>query len=115
MELISRPKNDRYTRPGHYRELESHLRKNPAHADIPCWSPTPRYAHAHRAVLYADMRLLTAGPRAIASALSAAGFTQTRIVQTQWNPNFRPSEAVSAIACANAVRFQHANPLGARV
>src|SRR5436189_132174 len=32
MELISRPKNDRYTRPGHYRELESGLKKNPADA-----------------------------------------------------------------------------------
>src|SRR6266851_5630890 len=94
MELISRPKNDRYTRPGHYRELEAQLRKNSAHAEIPC---LVAYAFDMRTrigpFLYADMRLLTAGPRAIAGALSAAGFTQTRIVQTQWNPNFRPSEA----------------------
>ena len=94
MELISRPKNDRYTRPGHYRELEATLKKNPAHADVPC---LVAYAFDMRTrlgpFLFADMRLLTAGPRAIASALHGAGFTQTRIVQTQWNPNFRPSEA----------------------
>src|SRR5262245_22462013 len=94
MELISRPKNDRYTRPGHYRELESGLRKYPAHAEIPC---LVAYAFDMRTrlgpFLFADMRLLTAGSRAVASALYAAGFTQTRIVQTQWNPKFRPSEA----------------------
>jgi radical SAM superfamily enzyme YgiQ (UPF0313 family) len=39
------------------------------------------------------MRLLTAGPRAIASALHEAGFTKTRIVLRQWNRNFRPSAA----------------------
>ena len=37
--------------------------------------------------------MLTAGPRAVASAVYDAGFTRTRIVQTQWNPNFRPSLA----------------------
>jgi radical SAM superfamily enzyme YgiQ (UPF0313 family) len=43
--------------------------------------------------LFADMRLLTAGPRAIAAALHEAGFTKTRIILRQWNPNFRPSQA----------------------
>ena len=43
--------------------------------------------------LFADTRLLTAGPRAIASALVSAGFTKTRIVLRQWNPNFKVSEA----------------------
>ena len=35
--------------------------------------------------LFADTRLLTAGPRAIAAALHSAGFTKTRIVLRQWN------------------------------
>ncbi len=35
MELPSRPKNDRYTRPGEYKELERRLRANPACGDIP--------------------------------------------------------------------------------
>lgn len=94
MELPSRPKNDRYTRPGQYREIERSLRRNTSNADVPC---VVAYAFDMRTrvgpFLFADMRLLTAGPRAVATALYSAGFTQTRIVQTQWNPNFRPSEA----------------------
>ena len=35
MELLSRAKNDRYTRPGHYQELEKCLRSNPDTAKIP--------------------------------------------------------------------------------
>src|SRR5438128_8675321 len=94
MELLSRAKNDRYTRPGHYQELEKCLRSNPDTAKIPilvCYAFDMRTRLGP--FLFADMRLLTAGPRAIASALYSAGFTQTRIVQTQWNTNFRPSEA----------------------
>jgi radical SAM superfamily enzyme YgiQ (UPF0313 family) len=93
MELPSRPKNDRYTRPGQYNEIERRLRANPANARIPV---VVAYAFDYRTrlgpFLFADTRLLTAGPRAIAGALHAAGFTRTRIVLRQWNPNFRPSE-----------------------
>jgi radical SAM superfamily enzyme YgiQ (UPF0313 family) len=94
MELLSRPKNDRYTRPGQYHELELRLRNNPAHADMPvlvCYAFDDRTRLGP--FLFADMRLLTAGPRAIAAALVGAGFTQTRIVQRQWNRNVRSSEA----------------------
>ena len=94
MELESRPKNDRYTRPGEYREIESRLAKLTENAEVPC---VVAYAFDMRTrlgpFLFADMRLLTAGPRAIASSLYAAGFTRTRVVQTQWNVNFRPSLA----------------------
>lgn len=94
MELGSRPKHDRYTRPGQYLEIERRLRQNPATADIPA---LVTYAFDHRTrlgpFLFADMRLLIAGPRAVAAALYRAGFRQTRIVLRQWNPNLRPSEA----------------------
>jgi len=94
MELLSRPKNDRYTRPGQYKELEDRLRANPDHADMPV---LVAYAFDHRTrlgpFLFADTRLLNAGPRAIASALHEAGFTKCRIIQRQWTPNVRPSES----------------------
>src|SRR5437016_11426159 len=94
MELLSRAKNDRYTRPGHYQELEKCLRSNPDTAKIPV---LVCYAFDYRTrlgpFLFIDKRLLTAGPRAIAAALFQAGFTRQRIVQRQWNPNVRPSLA----------------------
>jgi radical SAM superfamily enzyme YgiQ (UPF0313 family) len=94
MELPSRPKNDRYTRPGHYNELERRLRANPACGDIPV---LVAYAFDWRTrlgpYLFADMQLLTAGPRHIAAALYGAGFTKLRIVQRQWNRRLQPSEA----------------------
>ena len=94
MELPSRPKNDRYTRPGQYNQLERRLRANPDCGTIPT---LVCYAFDFRTrlgpFLFADMGLLTAGPRAVASALHNAGFTRTRIVQRQWNRNVRPSEA----------------------
>lgn len=94
MELPSRPKNDRYTPPGRYQELARRLRGNPDVADIPS---LVCYAFDYRTrlgpFLFADKRLLTAGPRAVAAALVDAGFTNTRIVLRQWNPNFRAHEA----------------------
>ncbi|HYV37328.1 MAG TPA: hypothetical protein VE988_16590, partial [Gemmataceae bacterium] len=94
MELLSRPKNDRYTRPGQYNELEQRLRANPATRDI---AALVCYAFDFRTrlgpFLFADMRLLTAGPRAVAAALVSSGFAKTRIVLRQWNKNFKVSEA----------------------
>src|SRR5260370_42570190 len=94
MELSSRPKNDRYTTPGRYQELEHRLRIRPGVSDI---TTLVCYAFDYRTrlgpFLFADTRLLTAGPRAIAAALHESGFTKTRIVLRQWNPNFKTSES----------------------
>jgi radical SAM superfamily enzyme YgiQ (UPF0313 family) len=94
MELASRPKSDRYTRPGEYVALERRLHANPAGAQIPV---LVTYAFDYRTrlgpFLFADMRLLIAGPRAVAAALHQAGFTRTRIALRQWNRNLRPSAA----------------------
>jgi radical SAM superfamily enzyme YgiQ (UPF0313 family) len=94
MELPSRPKDDRYTRPGQYKELESRLRR---HADTFKLPIAVAYAFDHRTRLgphvFTDKLMLTAGPRAVGAALHEAGFTNLRIVQKQWNPNFRPSRA----------------------
>lgn len=94
MELPSRPKNDRYTRPGEYAELERRLRDQSHASRIPVLVV---YSFDFRTrlgpFLFADIRLLTAGPRAVAAALYNSGFTRNRIVLNQWNPNFRPSKA----------------------
>jgi radical SAM superfamily enzyme YgiQ (UPF0313 family) len=94
MELPSRPKNDRYTKPGQYRELERRLRNNPATGEIPtliCYAFDWRTRLGP--YLFADTRLLTAGPLAVAAALHSSGFTQTRMVERQWNRNLRVNEA----------------------
>jgi radical SAM superfamily enzyme YgiQ (UPF0313 family) len=94
MELPSRPKNDRYTPPGRYNELASRLRAHPGVGQIPtlvCYAFDQRTRLGP--FLFADTRLLTAGPRAVAAALCNAGFSRTRIVLRQWNPNFKSSEA----------------------
>jgi radical SAM superfamily enzyme YgiQ (UPF0313 family) len=94
MELPSRPKNDRYTRPGQYLELERRLRANPHCAEIPA---LVAYAFDWRTrmgpFLFVDKVTLTAGPRAIAAALYNAGFTRQRLIQRQWNRYLQPSEA----------------------
>ncbi len=94
MELPSRAKNDRYTPPGRFKELEQRLRRQPGVGDV---ASVVCYAFDHRTrmgpFLFADTRLLIAGPRAVASALYASGFEKTRIVLRQWNPNFSASEA----------------------
>lgn len=94
MELPSRPKNDRYTRPGHYTEIERRLRDNLATRKIPV---LVTYAFDMRTrlgpFLFADVHLLTAGPRAVAAALHSAGFEKTRVVLRQWTPNLRANEA----------------------
>jgi radical SAM superfamily enzyme YgiQ (UPF0313 family) len=94
MELSSRPKNDRYTRPGQYNELEKRLQQYVGTEGI---GALVCYAFDMRTrlgpFLFADMRLLTAGPRAVAAALFNAGFTKTRIVLRQWNRNFKVNEA----------------------
>lgn len=94
MELLGRPKNDRYTRPGEYTELERGLRSNPECAKVPvlvCYSFDMRTRIGP--YLFADMRLLTAGVRAIGSALYSAGFTKIRIAQRQWNPRLKVHQA----------------------
>jgi radical SAM superfamily enzyme YgiQ (UPF0313 family) len=94
MELPSRPKNDRYTKPGEYNELEHRLRARAANALIPT---LVCYAFDYRTrlgpFLFLDKSLLPAGPRAISAALYKAGFTRQRVVMRQWNPNFRTDEA----------------------
>src|SRR5947207_14152414 len=94
MELPSRPKDDRYTRPGQYLDLERRLRSNSEAAAIPA---LVTYAFDYRTRLgpfqFIDKKLIPAGPRAVGAALVQAGFTRTRVVLQEWSPRVRPSRA----------------------
>ncbi len=94
MELPSRAKQDRYTLPGEYNDLEYRLRSNPETKTIPtCVAYAFDFRTRLGPYLFIDMKLVTAGPRAVGSALKGAGFEKTRIVLKQWNRNFQPSKA----------------------
>ena len=94
MELPSRSKNDRYTQPGEYLQVEERLRRHPTNANIPT---LVAYAFDYRTrlgpFLFLDRSLLPAGPRAVAAALHKAGFTRTRIALRQFNPNLQMHQA----------------------
>ena len=95
MELPKRPKGDRFTTSGRYRELEL---RNPTTGlgagDFGLVRLCVRLPNAagplplHRQAAHCPGRT-----RAVASALHAAGFRRTRVVLQQWNPRLRPSLA----------------------
>lgn len=92
MELPIRSPADRFTRPGRYRELETQLRRRVERDDIPIlliYAFDPR-THVGPFV-FVDKTLIPGAPRAVGSALYAAGFHNLRLVLQQWNPNLLPS------------------------
>lgn len=94
MELPTRPREDRFTRPGRYHELEIRIRRRVAGSDIPILFI---YAFDLRTrvgpFVFVEKALIPGAPRAVGSALCAAGFRNVRLVLQQWNPNIRPSAA----------------------
>ena len=94
MELPTRPHADRFTTPGRYRELETQIRRRVEGSDIPilfiyAFDPRTRLGP----FVFVDKILIPGAPRAVGSALYAAGFRNVRLVLQQWNPNLRPSAA----------------------
>jgi len=75
--------------------MESDVRLRTKNQDIPILFI---YAFDRRTrlgpFLFVDRALIPAGPRAVASALYAAGLTNVRVVLQQWSPNVRPSTAL---------------------
>ncbi len=94
MELTCRKAGDQLLKPGEYVELRQRLRRLAASHDI---TSVIAYAYDRKARMMpfydAAMQIAPAGVRAIGAALVDSGFTNTRIVLQQWNPNFRPSLA----------------------
>lgn len=94
MELPARRHLDRFTAPGRYRELETRIRRRVDGSDTPilfiyAFDPRTRLGP----FVFVDKKLIPGAPRAVGSALYAAGFRNVRLVLQQWNPNLRPSTA----------------------
>ncbi|HUG68640.1 MAG TPA: radical SAM protein [Pirellulaceae bacterium] len=93
MELPSRDRGAILLPPGEMTALRARLRAVAAKHDL---ATVIAYAFDHRTrilpFIYADLRMVPAGVRAIGSAMVDAGFAKTRIVLQQWNRQFRPSE-----------------------
>ncbi|MCP4379013.1 MAG: radical SAM protein [bacterium] len=93
MELPCRERGDELLKPGQLAGVRTRLqgmsKKHDLTTVIAC-----AFDHRTRMLpfIYADMRIVPAGVRAIGSAMVAAGFNKTRIVLQQWNRNFRPSQ-----------------------
>ena len=93
MELPRRDSGDELLKPGELAAARARLQNIAAGHDL---TTVIACAFDHRTrmlpFIYADMRIVPAGVRAIGSAMFAAGFEKTRIVLQQWNRNFRPSQ-----------------------
>ncbi len=93
MELPRRGRGDELLKPGELLALRKRLRAIAATHDL---KTVIACAFDHRTrmlpFIYADMRMVPAGVRAVGAAMLDAGFDKTRIVLQQWNPNFRPAE-----------------------
>ena len=93
MELPSRTRGDILLPPGEMIDIRRRLRVLAARNDlvsvIAC-----AFDHRTRMLpfIYADLRMIPAGVRAVGSALVDSGFPKTRIVLQQWNRHFAPRE-----------------------
>ncbi|HIH38088.1 radical SAM protein [Candidatus Woesearchaeota archaeon] len=90
MELKSRPKGDIFLPDGEFQSIEKRLSQAADDTRIVIFQSFD-YRTRVGPFLFADVKLIPLGPRAIASALSAAGFSHVRVVLQQWTPNVRPS------------------------
>ena len=93
MELPRRERGDELCDPGELTGVRDRLRALSRHYEL-VTVVVCAFDHRTRMLpfIYADTRMAPAGVRAIGSALVDAGFSKTRIVLQQWNPNFRPAE-----------------------
>jgi len=94
MELPKRPRGDEFTRTGRLPELLAKLAARPETREM---SALIMYAFDQRTrllpFLFADMRIVPAGPRMVADTLYAAGLRKMRLAFQLWSPNVKPSRA----------------------
>jgi len=93
MELPRRADGDHLLAPGEMTDIRSRLRAVSSQHDL---ATVIACAFDHRTrilpFIYADMKMVPAGVRAIGSAMLDSGFDRTRIVLQQWNRSFRPQQ-----------------------
>lgn len=93
MELPRRADGDILLASGEMTDIRSRLRAISSQHDL---ATVVACAFDHRTrilpFIYADMKMVPAGVRAIGSAMLDSGFDKTRIVLQQWNRNFRPQQ-----------------------
>ncbi|HWL93870.1 MAG TPA: radical SAM protein [Phycisphaerae bacterium] len=92
MELPRRDRGDELLKPGELLRIRERLRLQARRHDL---TTVIACAFDHRTrmlpFIFADLRMVPGGVRAVGSAMLDAGFAKTRIVLQQWNKNFRPS------------------------
>jgi radical SAM superfamily enzyme YgiQ (UPF0313 family) len=94
MELPQRTKDDRFTVPGFYGQLESRIRRGVAGREIPTLLISA-FDHRTRVgpYVFIDRALVPGAARSIAAALLGAGIGPLRVVLQQWAPRVCPSQA----------------------
>lgn len=93
MQLPRRERGDELLAPGEMIDIRRRLRAVAGRHDL---ATVIACAFDHRTrmlpFIFADLRMVPAGVRAIGSAMSDSGFNKTRIVLQQWNRRFDPSQ-----------------------
>lgn len=93
MELPSRADGDILLASGEMTDIRARLRAVAAQHDL---ATVIACAFDHRTrvlpFIFADLRMVPAGVRAIGAAMLDSGFDKTRIVLQQWNKNFQPQK-----------------------
>ena len=94
MELPKRPRGDEFTPPGRLPSLLSKLAARPETREL---SALIMYAFDPRTrllpFLFADKRIVPAGPRMVTDTLWAAGLRKMRVAFQLWCPNVKPSQS----------------------
>ncbi|MHC4338753.1 MAG: B12-binding domain-containing radical SAM protein [Planctomycetota bacterium] len=92
MELPPRAADDELLKPGEYPDLRARPRKVASTHDL-VTVVAGAFDHRTRILPFigADLRMASAGVRAIGAAMVDSGFEKTRIVQQQWNRRFSPA------------------------
>ncbi|MGE0606175.1 MAG: radical SAM protein, partial [Pirellulales bacterium] len=92
MELLPRTRGDILLPDGEMTAIRQRLRTIAHRHDL---TTVIAYAFDHRTrilpFIFADLRMVPAGVRAIGAAMIDSGFSKTRVVLQQWNKNFQPS------------------------